>query len=227
MISYAITACNEHEELKRLLDQLESVYKFGHELVIQLDNPTIEVLDVAKQFTKLYLDGIDRKLVLFNLDDDFASFKNNLKSHCTKKYIFQIDADELLGSYLLNQLVELIEANPEVDVFAIPRINIVNGLTKEYVIEQRWSIQSPRFPLCVKHDQPAINYPDYQQRLFKNIPEIKWENKVHERLVGYKNMSTLQDWTLAPHELQELCLIHIKDIGRQKKQNEFYNTLMK
>ncbi len=63
-----------------------------------------------------------------------------------------------------------------------------------------------------------INFPDYQWRIYKNIPTIKWINKVHERLNGFKIYSTLPP-------LDEFCLLHPKTIERQEKQNEFYNTL--
>jgi hypothetical protein len=55
-------------------------------------------------------------------------------------------------------------------------------------------------------------------RIYKNNPEIKWENKVHEVLGGYKTMSYL------PID-EEWCLLHPKTIERQEKQNEYYGTL--
>ncbi len=43
-ISFAITACNEHVELKRLLDQIVSIIKPEDEIMVQLDtNATDEV----------------------------------------------------------------------------------------------------------------------------------------------------------------------------------------
>jgi glycosyltransferase involved in cell wall biosynthesis len=127
--------------------------------------------------------------------------------HCSGKYIFQIDADELPNVDLLDMLPGILEANPEVDVYLVPRINTVSGITEEHIQEWRWRVEGDR-----------INFPDYQWRIYKNIPTIKWVNKVHERLDGFKIYSTLpaQD---------EFCLLHPKTIERQEKQNEFYNTL--
>ena len=34
-------------------------------------------------------------------------------------------------------------------------------------------------------------FPDYQTRAYRNHADIKWEGKVHERIVGYKNMAFL------------------------------------
>ena len=68
----------------------------------------------------------------------------------------------------------------------------------------------------VKYYEPIINYSDYQDRILKNIPEIKWINKVHERLVGAKTATPLPEG---------YDLIHPKTIERQEKQNNYYNTL--
>jgi hypothetical protein len=76
----------------------------------------------------------------------------------------------------------------------------------------------PEVTVEVKDNNGRINYPDFQTRIYKNISDIKWEGKVHERVVGFKTYSSLpinQDWDL----------LHIKSLERQEKQNNYYNTL--
>jgi glycosyltransferase involved in cell wall biosynthesis len=200
-ISYAITACNEHVELERLLDQLHPTLRDIDEIVIQLDTTaTEEVKEVAFKYSNLIT------VTAFPLAGDFAQFKNNLKNYCTKDYIFQIDADEYLSEELLLSLPGILELNPGIDLFAIPRINTVKGLTQEHIQKWGWNV----------NENGWVNYPDYQTRILKNIPEIKWVNKVHERLIGAKNGS---------HLPEEYNLIHPKTIERQEKQNQFYNTI--
>ena len=70
----------------------------------------------------------------------------------------------------------------------------------------------------VKYYKPIVNFPDYQTRIYRNSPEIKWEGKVHERITGTKT------FTLLPAE-EVWSLYHPKTIERQEKQNNFYNTL--
>lgn len=70
----------------------------------------------------------------------------------------------------------------------------------------------------IKYYKPIINLPDYQMRICKNIPEIKWVNKVHERIEGAKIFTQL------PAE-EQFCLYHPKTIERQEKQNNYYETL--
>jgi glycosyltransferase involved in cell wall biosynthesis len=202
MISLAITVCNEHKELETLLDYLsDRALSPYYEIVVQIDkdNYTEEVLSVIV--------GKGIKHWFYPLNKDFASYKNELAKHCSGEYIFQLDADELPVSELLDILPGILESNPEVDVYLVPRINTVSGITEEHILKWGW-----------KYENERVNFPDYQWRIYKNIPSIKWINKVHEKLDGYKLFSTLP-----PQD--EFCLIHPKTIDRQEKQNQFYNTL--
>jgi glycosyltransferase involved in cell wall biosynthesis len=204
-ISYAITACNEYVELERLLDQLNENIRPEDEIMLQLDTTAT---DEVKKIAEKYNIGskYEYHRVYYSLNGDFASFKNNLKKHCTRDYIFQIDADEYLSEELLTLLPEILELNPEVELYAVPRINTVEGLTQEHIQKWGWYVNQDGW----------INYPDFQTRILKNIPEINWVNKVHERLVGAKTTVPLPEG---------YDLIHPKTIERQEKQNNYYNTL--
>jgi glycosyltransferase involved in cell wall biosynthesis len=198
-ISYAITACNEHVELDRLLDQLSSSIRDEDEIVVQMD---ITATDEVKAVVNKY------KLMNYfhPLNKDFATFKNNLKGLCTKDYIFQIDADEYLSEELLTYLPAILEDNSSVEMFSLPRINTVEGLTQEHVRQWGWRVD----------ERGWVNYPDYQNRILRNKPEIHWVNKVHEKIIGA--MTTTE---IPPG----LDLIHPKTIEKQEKQNNYYNTI--
>ena len=201
-ISYAITACNEHVELGRLLEILKNNIRPEDEVVIQLDtNSSQEVKDVCAKYSEY-------TLVIFALNKDFASFKNNLSKHCSKEFIFQLDADEYPHPYLLESLPQILEYNYNVDVFLTPRINTVEGLTEQHIKQWGWNV----------NDKGWVNFPDYQWRVWKNSNKIKWINKVHERLDGFG------EYSMFPQS-EEYCLFHPKDIKRQEKQNQFYNTI--
>jgi glycosyltransferase involved in cell wall biosynthesis len=205
-ISYAITACNEHVELERLLDQLHEHIRPEDEIVVQLDNTaTDKVKEVADKYN-VKGHKCEYHRIIFGLNGDFASFKNNLKEHCSRNYIFQIDADEYLSDQLIENLPQILELNPDIELYAVPRINTVEGLTQEHIQKWGWNVNNDGW----------VNYPDYQTRVLKNIPEIKWINKVHERLVGAK---------VAIDFPEGYDLIHPKTIERQEKQNNYYNTL--
>jgi len=208
-ISFAITAYNEHEELKKLLNQLVQIVKPNDEIVIQLDSKaTPEVLSLVDQFTTKKFDFTVKKCV-FDLNNHFSDFKNNLKSYCTKDWVFQIDADETLSETFSRVIHEVLEANDGIDLIAVPRVNIVKGLEQNDIIQWHWQVNS----------QGWVNWPDPQHRIFRNKPEVKWVNKVHEKIVGWKTYAEL------PSEDDSYALYHIKDIDRQRKQNKFYSQI--
>ncbi len=203
-ISYAITVCNELEEVKRLVNFLLLHKRKEDEIVILLDHSN------GKNEVYRYLLTLPPEILL-NRDafqGHFANWKNQITSYCTGDYIFQIDADELPHEDLINNLPYILEINQEVDVFLVPRINTVEGLTQEHIRQWRWNV----------NEKGWVNFPDYQWRIYRNHCSIKWKNKVHEVLEGFKTS------TLLPAE-EEYCLYHPKTIDRQEKQNNYYDTL--
>lgn len=205
-ISYAITVCNEKKEVKRLVDFLLANKRQQDEIVVLYDQ-TNGNEEVATMLTKL------NKLPNFQMwrgffDGRFDDWKNKLTSYCTGDYIFQIDADEMITEVLIGNLPTILESNPDNEVFLVPRVNTVSGLTQEHITKWRWNID----------DDGRVNWPDYQWRIWKNKPEIKWKNKVHEVLHGFKTYAPIP-------ALHDLALQHPKDIKRQEKQNAYYDTL--
>jgi glycosyltransferase involved in cell wall biosynthesis len=203
-ISYAIPVHNEYEEIDRLLEHLLKHKKEVDEIVVQCDegNTTGNVYKVLDK----YKDKVH--IIEFPLNRDFASFKNNLKNHCTGDWIFQIDADELPDEYLIDTLPSILKNNPNTEVFWVPRINTVQGITREHIKKWGWNIDN----------NGRINFPDYQCRILQNTPSIQWVSKVHEVLYGHKSQTQLPS-------NDEFCLIHPKSIERQEHQNKLYSTI--
>ena len=205
-ISYAITVCNEIEELTILLNFLQTNIRKEDEIVIQYDETS--VTDEVKEYVTLMDSMHENHIVVgFPLNKDFASFKNNLKSHCTKDYIFQVDADEIPHEFLVEYIGEVLDENP-VDIVFVPRVNTVEGLTDEHIKKWGWKVD----------EKGWVNFPDYQTRIYKNTDDVKWMNKVHERITGYDTFSNF------PAE-EQWSLYHHKQINRQEQQNEFYETI--
>jgi hypothetical protein len=203
-ISYAITVCNEIEEIKKLVSFLIANKREEDEIVILFDekNGTDEVFDYIESQVH------DCEVFCEKFEGHFADWKNLLTSYCTGDYIFQIDADELPNEQFIKGLPYILEINQDIDVFRVPRINTVEGLTQDHIQKWRWNVD----------DKGWVNFPDYQWRIYKNNPNIKWKNKVHEVLEGYQSV------TFLPAE-EEFCLYHPKTIDKQVKQNNYYDTL--
>ena len=205
-ISYAITFCNEFVEIQKLVPFLLENKRQQDEIVILYDqkNGNEEIATYLKQFNKLPNVQFWRGF----FEGHFADWKNKLTEYCSGDYIFQIDADEMPDWYLIQHLPEILESNPDNEVYLVPRVNTVEGLTLEHQLKWKWNV----------NENGWVNWPDYQWRIWKNKPEIKWVNKVHERLDGFNTYATL------PSE-PEFSLKHPKTIERQEKQNAYYDTL--
>ena len=201
-LSYAITVCNEFVEIQKLLPFLIEHKREEDEIVVLFDKQagTAEVWS--------YLQKLPIKVEAKSFKKHFADWKNYLTSMCEGDYIFQIDADEIPNITLLENLPLILEQNPDNEVYLVPRVNTVEGLTQEHIQKWRWNV----------NEKGWVNWPDYQWRIWKNKPEIQWKNKVHEVLEGFKTYAPL-------HDTELLALYHPKDIKRQEKQNKYYESL--
>jgi hypothetical protein len=206
-ISYAITVCNEIVEIQRLLPFLIENKRKEDEIVVFYDsnNGTKSVDEYLRSLSSNTFTPF--RFIHYHFDGHFANMKNALTEACLGDYIFQIDADELPSKYLMHYLPVILKNN-DVEVLRVPRINTVKGITQEHIQKWGWTVDN----------KGRVNWPDLQWRIYKRTPEIRWKNKVHEVLDGYKTHAIL------PLE-EELALEHHKDIERQEKQNELYSTL--
>jgi glycosyltransferase involved in cell wall biosynthesis len=199
-ISYGLTVCNEHEEIKNLIEYLIGRIDHEDEIVVVYDSNRVtdEVLDVLNIYPSVMYHP-------FNFQQNFLENKNFLNSKCTGDYIFQIDADEIPEEFLVENLKAVLEANP-VDLILTPRKNLVPGLTENHIKQWGWRVT----------EQGWVNWPDTQKRIYRNTPDIKWSgHQVHGMVDGYKTFVSLP-------ESEEWSIIHNKTLDRQEKQNERY-----
>ena len=207
-ISYATTVKDEIDEIKRLVDYLERNIGHEDEIVILFDgmNGSKEVLDYLKDLDPSMHQNLKWATYFVPGPLDFSKLKNALTDQCSGDYIFNIDADEYPQLALLQNLDEILEN--DADVYRVPRINTVEGLTEEHVKKWGWTL----------NEKDWINFPDYQMRLYRRTPTIKWVNKVHEVLTGYSTIADIP-------AVEYLCLLHEKTIKRQELQNNLYSKM--
>lgn len=204
-ISYGILVCNEYRELDRLLSLLVPFIKPEDEVVVLIDRKkaTFDVYDVLTRYPQvLKRDG--------DFDGDFSKWRNLLTSLCSKDWVFQIDADEVVPLNLIIRLEQVLEeVQCRANAVAFPRVNTVLGLTQEDINRWHWQVSS----------EGIVNWPDYQVRLFKNNNDCRYVGNVHEHLTN-ATVATL-------HPDPGMALIHPKTIERQRKQNALYETYKK
>ena len=204
-ISYAIPVCNESMEIQRLISFLLQTKQPQDEIVVLFDSTN--GTDAVEEYLRAHSVNGEFHWHSYKFDGHFGNMKNYLTSMCSGDYIFQIDADELPHAVLMENIHNILEIN-DVDVVLVPRVNTVEGLTDVHIQKWGWNV----------NEHGWVNWPDLQWRIYKNDSSIVWENKVHEKLEGYKTISNLPIDAI-------MAIYHPKTIDRQEKQNEYYDTL--
>jgi glycosyltransferase involved in cell wall biosynthesis len=201
-ISYAILTHNEGEYIAELLTLL-STYKRDIDEIVIVDDYSDD------EKTKFILNDFKDLITLdYRTFDGDHTQKNYLNSKCTGDYILQLDADELVKPEFLEMLPELLEENQETDLFIMPRINTVEGLTPEYIQKWRWNV----------NEKGWVNFPDWQMRLYRNCDWVKWDGLLHSKIEGHKT------YVFLPAE-ELFCIIHPKQLDRQVAQNNLYDKI--
>ena len=202
-VSYAIPVCNERDEIERLVTFLVKHRDPEDEIVVLFDETN------GTKSVENFLDTQD-SIILHKkpFKGDFAEHKNALNKYCTGDWIFQLDADEYPDDYLMKSFRYIIDTNPDVQAFWVPRINTVQGLKSTHVNKWRWAVDA----------KGRVNFPDFQMRLYVNDPKVRWSGRVHEQLTGYSKFAHLPS-------NDEFCIHHPKTIERQVRQNKLYDSL--
>jgi len=206
-ISYSLLVHNETDTLEKLLKFLVKWKDPNDEIVILDDYSDNEK---TKAILDFYVSAHDIVFEQRNLLGDFASQKNHLKSMGSGDYSFNLDADEMISLWMIKNVHEIIGANEGIDLIYLPRINTVEGLTQQHTQAWRWQV----------NQEGWINFPDWQGRIFRNRPNIRWQYKVHEMITGYQTYATL------PMD-KPFCILHPKTIDKQEQQNKKYSGIQR
>jgi len=113
-------------------------------------------------------------------DEGFSKSRNWMLDNASEEWILMIDADELLDQPdRINHLID----QSDIDIWALPR--------------RKW--RDYHGEIRTEYDA----YPDWQIRLFRNIPDNRWEGELHEHFKG----TPIHYAYVGPHieHLQEEC----------------------
>ncbi len=201
-ISYAILTHNEGEYIEKLLSFLVNNKRSEDEIIV-VDDYSDDKL--TQQILSKYKNSI---ILKYNKFENEEQQRNYLESFCTKDYIFIFDADEIIHEKFIKVLPQLLETNPNIEMFYVPRINTVEGLTLTHVAKWGWRVNEKNW----------VNFPDYQMRLHKNLSHIKWEGFLHSKMVGYNSYVALPAKEI-------FSILHHKKIDRQEQQNNQYDKI--
>ena len=201
-LSYLVTCHNETDSLEKLLSKLVQYKKDKHEIVLLDDysdnQKTLEIIQKYKNKVTF---------AQHKLDKNYGAHKNFGIDQCKGQWVFQLDADEVPTDGLLENIDLIIESNSSSEVLWLPRLNYFLGVTEQDISMWGWKL----------HDG-MINFPDYQSRIYRNSPHIRYQRRLHEKVEGFKS------YVFIPPQ-KEYAIIHEKTIEKQRQTNINYNKL--
>lgn len=192
-ISYAICVCNESRDLYSLIAFLKKVKDPEDEINVLVDS--LHVTPQVRRVLEHFKDDITQNERDF--DGDFAKHRNYHIEKCTGDYIFTIDPDEMPQELLIRKLRDIINET-QCDIIAIPRVNICPGYTQDWLTKCNFKLNACGW----------INWPDFQMRIMKNDPNIRWTKELHETISGFKKPISLES-------IPDIALWHIKSVEKQ------------
>jgi glycosyltransferase involved in cell wall biosynthesis len=208
-ISYLVTCHNEINSLRNLFEKLNNYTCESDEIIVLDDfSDNIETKEILDSYKNRF------QIVPHALNNNYGAHKNFGIEMCKGDFIFQMDGDELPPDTLLGENIhEIIYSNPEVEAYAVPRINDFIGVNNTHAKQWGW-----RLSLSPTYNRPIVNWPDYQFRIFKReYPRISFLRRLHEKIEGYMSYVCLpMDETYA--------LYHDKTIETQVATNLRYNV---
>ena len=192
-LTYSIQVCNESRELFSLLNFLLKVKDSEDEINVIVDS--LHTTDKVK----LVLKEFDKQINVYpRAFDNFCDNSNYHLDMAKGDYIVGLDADEMPQEKFVKGIKQILNDN-DIDILFIPRINIHPGLTQQFLNDSKFNVNECGW----------INWPDFQGRISRNIPSIRWSNELHTKLSGSTKVSGLP-------AKPELALWHIKSIEKQE-----------
>lgn len=140
-ISFAICTHNEGHYIRNLLTKLTNFIELDKPSGIEYEIVVIDDFSTDKETLDI-LDTFRSNINLFQhqLNGDFASHKNFMNECCDGDWILNLDADEFVGDDFLGYMSLIIEANPDIEAYWLPRVNTVHGLTMKHLQKWGWVI---------------------------------------------------------------------------------------
>ena len=162
--SFTLSACIiVKNEAARLRDAIESVAPICDEIIVvdtgSMDNTRV----VAKKAGARVFD--------FEWNDDFAAARNRSLELAQSEWIFVLDADEIIDAHGLREIAALA---PEPDVWGY------SITTRNYCADRSALGWRPVGSSTEQARGLPGWLPSTKVRLFRNLPEIRFEGRVHE-----------------------------------------------
>lgn len=160
-VSLCMIMKNEQDNLARCLKSLKPVVD---EIIITDTGSTDHSRDIAELF--------GARLFEYPWNGDFSAARNVSLEHATGNWILVMDADEVLSELDHVRFRQLVSASP-------PEGVAYDIVTRNYIFtinQEKWRPNDGLYP----EEAGAGWTPSNKVRLFPNLPDISFENPVHE-----------------------------------------------
>ncbi|MCR6573839.1 glycosyltransferase family 2 protein [Campylobacter insulaenigrae] len=159
-ISVIMIVKNAQDTLKQCLKSLKD---FG-EIILLINKSSDESYDIAKQFQKHH----SHLKIYHHHFIGFGALKNLALSYASNEWIFNIDADEVVGEEIFSELSKIqVQTN---QILLLARKNLYKN---EWIKACGW-------------------YPDYVMRIFNKNHTCFNDNLVHESLIIHNNTQKIK-----------------------------------
>lgn len=202
VISFAFLTHNEKIEFAWLMEALAPVLTPENELVILDDYSDQDMVDLLRRHASLFAQR--------PLNRNFGAQRNHLKGMCSGRYIVTLDPDEMPDPHLLEVLpqIVMIMERDGLDIVEVPRLS--RPVATDGPVDAR--------TLTYSQAELEACAPAYQARILRNIPKIRYINRVHERLIGVRRAGRL------PMQLR-YALYHVTSERRRAESRRFYRSI--
>ncbi|MDR2446770.1 MAG: hypothetical protein LBD58_05715 [Treponema sp.] len=186
--------------IEQLISLLKSLAPLKDEIVLILDNNDETIRNQLADYADIVIPMPGKGC--------FEAYSADIFYYCTKDWIFRIDDDETLSANCTRELLERYMSKRLINAWWIPRKWFVDKT--HYICSGQW-------------------FPDYQLRLFRNIPGIlALPGRIHEalRVLGrneHLDEIRLEHWDLlTPREMREKKTAHYNELLPNNGCTSFY-----
>ena len=121
-ISILTTCYNRDKYLAECIESVLNSNYNDYEMIIVDDASTDKSLQIAQEYARK-----DKRIKVYQNEKNLGDYpnRNMAAQHATGKYLKYLDADDTIGKYLLDIMIEAMEANPEA------KLGIYNSRTND------------------------------------------------------------------------------------------------
>ena len=208
---FILHGCNDYEDLLVLINTVKKFKETNDTIIVILDslNTNDKIIDMVKSF------GIEPT---FYAHDNWQKKWEFEKTLWQGDLVVNLDADEIPPYLLFKVFRQPFINDPNLEVLAIPRINLYINVTPEKVANMYVGNRPQDFIMQNINALGWSNWPDYQIRIHRPLKHLVWGITTHSGICNYNTLAQL------PAD-PAIALAHAKTIEHVERMCRLYDKL--